>query len=134
MSDDIDAAELARLVELEAKATPGPWTVRFSINVECADGFSPMGVQSTHFDGTARAEANAEFIAAARNALPRLLALLAARPTTESHEAQEAATVERVAVAIRTAFFEYRSLDDDGATIDWVDVARAAIAALGGRP
>jgi hypothetical protein len=74
--------ELVELARLESLATPGPWTVRFSINVECGDGLSPLGAQSTHFDGTARAEANAAFIAAARNALPRLLALLAARPTT----------------------------------------------------
>lgn len=59
-SDDIDRAELRRL---DAAATPGPWTV------------TPMGgIEQLHADYDGNTDvADANFIAAARTAVPALL-------------------------------------------------------------
>jgi hypothetical protein len=66
--------ELAALEAAEKAATPGPWSTQYDINVRCADGFQALGTQSTEFDGFERSKLNAALIAAARNALPKLIA------------------------------------------------------------
>jgi hypothetical protein len=63
--------EIARLAELESKATPGEWEPQ----QYCADSsyfdINASGIRVVDSDGTS--ERNAEFIAESRNALPRLL-------------------------------------------------------------
>jgi hypothetical protein len=72
---------VARLAELLAKATPGPWSVhpRAETAVLASDGYSATNTESNLFDSHARNIANAALIVAAVNALPALLLQVAER-------------------------------------------------------
>jgi len=100
MSKLISDAEIARLAELESKATAGEWRVSMSgYSVKSNDvdvpivASIPSGVNARPVD-IERWLPNADLIAESRNALPRLLdslrrykeALAIARPCVESEE------------------------------------------------
>jgi hypothetical protein len=99
---DLTDEELQRLAELESKATPGPWelggpfpTVTVITCVDVGRGwpdpeppiYEPVAFthQAIDFDKPppANSVSDAEVIAAARNALPRLLAELTRRRTQQ---------------------------------------------------
>lgn len=74
---DLSDAELAELERLCAGATPGPWgAIRPRLNVRIMAGERYV-MESGHYG--VRTEEDAQLIAAARNALPRLLAELKRR-------------------------------------------------------
>lgn len=72
MSDPYLAAEIEKLRELAAAATPGPWVQSGAMGIHTERGDC---VALTHF-GRAR-KADSLFIAAARTAIPSLLARVA---------------------------------------------------------
>lgn len=70
---------LTRLRELEAKATPGPWTVAGARNLS-VQGMNVWAVSVNHANGdwetifvNGACEAQAQLIAEMRNALPKLI-------------------------------------------------------------
>lgn len=81
MADQITDDEIATLKRLERAATPGPWETApmettDNFNVISPDGYDdPWYIcQCDSFAADASSENNAALIAAARNALPKLLA------------------------------------------------------------
>lgn len=134
MPDIMTDKEIAELRALEAKATPGPWvaeTMRphtlglaWVSNPGVADHIASCAelvAWSDKYKGYVeradedQVEDNAAFIAAARNAVPRLLATvehLTARAKTAERERDEArAETER----LRAALIAIASFDDERA-------------------
>lgn len=68
---------LRKLVELAGKATPGPWrSLQYAIYGNCTPTGREGNIAVSHNNGRPNALADAEFITAARNAIPALQELL----------------------------------------------------------
>jgi hypothetical protein len=108
--DDQTKALLARLRELEAKATQGPWETEWHY----ADGGGSCGIgprcDSEDDDGEEQAERDARLIAETRNALPAII-----RSLEELEELRERlGDAEDVVAAAREA--KYSIADDEAIT------------------
>jgi hypothetical protein len=89
MSDRNAVSGLEELRRLEAAATPGPWRVeRQGLALYVADESGELDWIELGYVGNAGSRNHAEFIAAARNQLPRILDAL------DAAEAAIVATVE----------------------------------------
>ena len=87
-------AGIEELRELEAKATPGPWTNSLG-TIESSEGWHIASVLG--YVGPITKGANAALIAAMRNALPRLLAMLQPPADAAVREALECGpTIDKV--------------------------------------
>lgn len=92
MSKPITDAEMAKWSELTRRATPGPW--KFLVRKKGDPWAGPMigavapghQIVTSHEGGTSPSS-DGEFIAAAREAMPRLLAALRDSVTSKKGEA-----------------------------------------------
>ena len=119
-----DAPDLDDLARLEAAATPGPWTINRITggDVEVHEIYSDAGSGGWRVVsemGEIEPDSNAAFIAAARNALPalladhaRLVAELAAERDAH-HATCDALALERAEVARLTAEVEGLTAERD---------------------
>lgn len=84
--------EISRLREIEGRATPGPWSVRDTTEVEVEGAYLPIcTVPFRYFRQTAPDDV--ELIAESRNALPALLDAAEAGVRRRSEILEEAAQV-----------------------------------------
>ena len=118
-AEPLTLSELPALRALAEKATPGPWRLynerlrqQFPgriIEVQC-DGDSPV-VQWTGFDNShvpkKQHRANAAFIAAARDALPRALDTIEAQAKTIAERDAEIALLEAKTAELRQALWPF---------------------------
>jgi hypothetical protein len=68
---------LARLRDLDAEATPGPWERKFARVLARGDGGWRIGVHQAEHTNTGRAVADADLIAVMRNAWPAMIEVVA---------------------------------------------------------
>lgn len=136
-SAPVTALDLARLEELEGRATPGPWTVRpdgwqitapdnnvagFHNRVTIHDGGRPTSGNE--------GPADAEFIAALRNAAPSLLA--AARAVVRVRALHRKESVEGYAAVCIDGDCEHGSVDCPISMFDVCAECYSLIEALSG--
>lgn len=77
MADPIKPAQRAELLELERKATPGPWEPReFGDAFDTGDSDNWYAIFPNGEDSSEGKECDAQFIATARNAIPQYEALV----------------------------------------------------------